>query len=197
MQLRVILRWATTALFAVFALPIIVLNVERLAEQRGWDQFLAAWWGPVMLDLASWATQSWVWMLAGFFAGAALTFWVSERLPRSPRLAKTASLQLFAPADGSVPREVQSENVHRWYWLVNQLSYIEKDTQQFVSKFVITLFILFENPVLVSNLYVSSSDAQLPRWEVKEFKPQFAIIAFMGQAWPATIDISVKTRSGK
>jgi hypothetical protein len=64
-----------TTLFALSLVPIVNLNVERLAEAKGWDTLLSDNWGVVMSNLSQLATEAWLLVLMGFLAGGTLFMW--------------------------------------------------------------------------------------------------------------------------
>lgn len=72
---RKIVRWSMTTLLALSLLPILNLNVERLAESKGWDKILSDHWGEIMSDLSRLATDPWFFALVAFLAGGTLFMW--------------------------------------------------------------------------------------------------------------------------
>ena len=54
-MLRQLIRWIATSLVSLCMLvavePVIHVNVEHLAKERHWDEFLAKWW-PEVPDLS-------------------------------------------------------------------------------------------------------------------------------------------------
>jgi hypothetical protein len=107
------------------------------------------------------------------------------------RLAERAELSLQFYADGRTPSSVRHVNVWRWYFLplirrsVDVIRNIE--TQETVYSI---LFLTFDPEVSVSTLRVDAA-VQLPPWEIKEFNPRFAIIAFSGQIPACMLTVSV------
>jgi len=54
-----------------------------------------------------------------------------------------------------------------------------------------TLFVTFENDVVISTLNVRSPDMQLPPYEVKEFNQRFAVIVFSDNVPAGTLEVVV------
>ncbi len=100
---RNILRWIVTAAFVVSLLPIINLNVERLAEKEGWDRLLSAHWRGVFSSMASIAENPIFLMVLGVALGGTLFMWIDYFLRRvepkyvSPFVGKTQSGQEKIP----------------------------------------------------------------------------------------------------
>lgn len=104
---------------------------------------------------------------------------------------ETANMQLHIFGDHRAPDLISSENVFRWYFLQNIFRGMNAESQEAEEHVLCTLFVTFENDVVVSTLKVSSPDMQLPRYEVKEFNQRFAIVVF-GKAVPSgTLEIKV------
>lgn len=96
---RKILRWAITAAFVITLLPVINLNVERLAEQRGWDQILSQRWDTVISIMASIATNPWFLVFLGTAFGGTLFMWIDYFLRRieATSFAQSASSSTTDP----------------------------------------------------------------------------------------------------
>ena len=92
---RKILRWAITAVFVITLLPVINLNVERLAEQRGWDQILSQRWDAVISIMASIATNPWFLVVLGTAFGGTLFIWIDYFLRRHGTIEHASSPDTF------------------------------------------------------------------------------------------------------
>ncbi len=91
-------------LFGITLLPIINLNVERLAEQKGWDQLLSVRWDGALTVVSEIATQSWFHVLLGVALGASFFMWIDYFLrgreaivtPVSESVPQVASIDVSA-----------------------------------------------------------------------------------------------------
>src|SRR6266446_1924609 len=97
-MLRQLIRWIATSLVSLCMLvavePVIHVNVEHLAKERHWDEFLAKWW-PEVPDLSPLIETRWFWFCFGVSVGIALALWVvrlfPERRPGADMAASVAS----------------------------------------------------------------------------------------------------------
>ncbi len=80
---RQILRWSVTSLFALSLLPVINLNIERLAEVKGWDQILSERWDAIISAVASIAENPWFLVVLGVALGGTLFMWIDYFLRRN------------------------------------------------------------------------------------------------------------------
>ena len=75
MTLRVWLRWAFTVISAPFVY-IFIMNVEKLAEQKGWNGFLPRLWEAYFPMLYEQLTQPWVGLLATAIVSFTAGLWL-------------------------------------------------------------------------------------------------------------------------
>lgn len=80
---RKILRRSVTTLLALALLPVLNLNVERLAELKGWDQFLPKRWDLVVSSVSEIATNPWFLAALGAALGGTLFMWGDYFLRRA------------------------------------------------------------------------------------------------------------------
>ena len=104
-------------------------------------------------------------------------------------LWRTAELHLNVYGDERVPRMVSQDNIFRWYHLKNSVNVMQPSGQTFIAE-VTVLFITFEKDIRISTLIVSSSDAMLPTYEIKEYNQRYAIIVFSGPLPKCNLEIS-------
>jgi hypothetical protein len=110
-----------------------------------------------------------------------------------PRIAFTAELVLEFYGDGRVPTATKSRNIWRWYFYTSP-SVVVTDPSGKPLAMVQTpglLTLTFEPLVFVTTLRIESK-VDIPRWEVKEFNPRFAIVQFAGLLPTCTITASVR-----
>jgi hypothetical protein len=108
-----------------------------------------------------------------------------------PRMSAMLRLHVFG--DHRTPDCLQAENIFRWYYLEAGIDGLSPEGVTRLGSFV-TLFIAFEEDVVISTLKVRSPDVQLPRHEVKEYNQRYAIIVFSGNIPSGTLEVSVVTR---
>src|SRR5437899_9344058 len=89
------LRLAATSLFSVIVFIVLAMttglisaNVQKLADRRGWDNFLVRW-----AEKLRWEDLRglwWLWVILGSSGGIALAFWLTPLIapivpaPQSP-----------------------------------------------------------------------------------------------------------------
>jgi hypothetical protein len=105
-------------------------------------------------------------------------------------IAKTALLRLHVFGDHRTPDRLACENIFRWYYLQMAVHGVSTSGVARIGSFT-TLFISFENDVLISTIRVRSPDMQLPVYEVKEFNQRYAIIVFSDNIPAGTLEVSV------
>ena len=69
---------------------------------------------------------------------------------------------------------------------------INKKTDKVSESAISNLFLLFDKPVKISALEVSSPDFQMPQFEVKQFDSRFAIVVFSDRLPAGTLVIRVQ-----
>jgi hypothetical protein len=106
-----LVRWGVTLLGTLLLLPILSMNVERLAENRGWDQFLSLWWPTVLSQLSNFGNSGRIQLLAvgvSFFAaGLWLNHFVYRRLSYVMHEERLSHKQLLKERE----LKLQEENI--------------------------------------------------------------------------------------
>ena len=108
-------------------------------------------------------------------------------------IAKTASLRLHIFGDHRAPERLGFENIFRWYYLQTFINIDVGPTGVTRIGRLSTLFLSFENDVMISTINVRSPDMQLPIYEVKEFNQRYAIIAFSANVPVGTLEVTVSS----
>jgi hypothetical protein len=74
MQVHRIVRWIATLIVVVGGVltGLLQSNVQRLAEDQGWDKLLLKWWPTMQM----WVATAWFWPVVYFAAGVASAFWL-------------------------------------------------------------------------------------------------------------------------
>ena len=106
-------------------------------------------------------------------------------------VVQNASLTLRFFGDMRAPERLAYDNVFRWYYLRNMIVVVEKITGKQESHLIGNLFLTFENPVIIGTLTVTSPDMKLPTYEVKDFNPRSAVVAFTGEIPAGTLIMRV------
>jgi len=196
MSMRQVVRWAAMGISTIVFIPIIILNVEKLAENKKWDQFLTTWW-PTVSESLIWANSTWFLCIAAFIGGATVALWVDFFLRRKEKHGESneffpnnVDIRLRFFGDSRPPEFVSGDNCWRWYVLNNmQVTFDGNVVGE--SKILSTcVFISFDLPVQASQLLVKSSDFQLPLYEVKDFSERHVIIALQGCVPAGVLEIS-------
>ena len=104
-------------------------------------------------------------------------------------LEDTAELHLRYFQGNAVPQAVSSQNVWRFYSLLNTLGIVT--SSGVVEGHSTNIFIVFDKPVKVGTLVLSSADYVLPRYEVKELNNRFAVISMFETPPQGVLDIKV------
>lgn len=101
-----------------------------------------------------------------------------------------ASLRLHIFGDHRAPNRLGQENIFRWYYLQMVVNGVTPQGQQRVATWA-TLFVTFDDDVVIHTLTVKSPDMQLPVYEVKEFNQRYAIIVFSDNVPAGTLELEV------
>ena len=92
-----------------------------------------------------------------------------------------------------LPVETSMANVARWYALANVVVLVAADgTRNEIKTW--NIFIAFERSIDTRQVLVNSKDA-LPRYEVKDFSPKSAVIAFLGDLVDVSLEIAITSNA--
>jgi hypothetical protein len=115
-----------------------------------------------------------------------------RRPVKTETVVDTAELILEFYDNGSPPAALKYFNAWRWCFYPFGQSVREQQTGNVVAEQHVGVLVLSFDPlVMVSTLRVESKTT-IPIWEVKEFNPRFAVIAFLGKMPPCTITVHVR-----
>jgi hypothetical protein len=82
MKILQLVRRSLLLLMGVFVVAILSVNIERLAEAKGWDKLLVIYWKPAMDCINYIVDQPWFWAsfwtVVGATAGTWGYHWLSE-----------------------------------------------------------------------------------------------------------------------
>ena len=109
---------------------------------------------------------------------------------RKRDLVKKALVRLHVYGDHRTPDGLSTENIFRWFYLQTTIEGVGPSGITTFGKLV-TLFITFEDDVVISTIKVHSPDIQLPRYEVKEFNQRYAIVVFSDNVPAGTLEVAV------
>jgi hypothetical protein len=105
-------------------------------------------------------------------------------------IAETASLRLHVWGDHRTPERLDAENIFRWFYLQTAINGVGPAGATRIGTLA-TLFLSFENDVVISTIKVRSPDMQVPIYEVKEFNQRYAIIVFSDNVPAGTLEVLV------
>lgn len=141
------------------------------------------------------------WLIVGVLLAFAIVIlfgfagWARQKWERndSASLATPGStlIRIQTYSDARLPTRRQQENVWRWYTMSNQIRGIDGAGVEVNLAFQFILFLVFETPVAVGQILVSSPDMALPSHEVKDSGPRHAIIVFNGSVGAGEIEVRV------
>lgn len=81
-----IVRWVATIVVVAGILEgLLQTNVQKLAEQEGWDKVLADHWHPIMDRFGDFLSHQWTWNFVWFCAGVAAALWGIRLFPEKRR----------------------------------------------------------------------------------------------------------------
>ena len=132
----------------------------------------------ILFGLAGWARQKW------------------GQNAVSPSAASLATpvntmIRIQTYSDTRLPTRRQHENIWRWYSMSNHIRGRSADGDETDLAFQFILFLVFETPISVGQILVSSPDIHLPSHEVKDSGPRHAIIVFNGSVGAGEIEVRV------
>lgn len=125
-------------------------------------------------------------LLIGLSVGLALAGGLRHKRP----IVQTALLRLHIFGDHRTPERLAFENIFRWFYLQTTINSFGPSGVTPIG-ILATLFISFENDVVISTIKVRSPDMQLPVYEVKEFNQRYAIIVFSDNVPAGTLEVIV------
>jgi hypothetical protein len=125
-----------------------------------------------------------------FLLGLSVGLLAAGGLRRKRAVVKVASLRLHVYGDHRTPERLASENIFRWFYLQTAINGVGPSGVTRIGALA-TLFVSFENDVVISTLNVRSPDIRLPLYEVKEFKQRYAIVAFSDNVPAGTLELVV------
>ncbi len=125
-------------------------------------------------------------LLVGLSVGLVLAGGLRHKRP----IAQTASLRFHIFGDHRTPERLAFENIFRWFYLQTAIDGVGPSSVTRIGTLA-TLFVSFENDVVISTIKVRSPDMQLPVYEVKEFNQRYAIIVFSDNVPAGTLEVIV------
>ncbi len=128
--------------------------------------------------------------LGVFLFGLSIGLLLAGGLRHKRLVAPIALLRLHILGDHRSPERLEFVNIFRWYYLQTTLNGIGPSGVNKIGSLA-TLFISFENDVVISTIKIRSPDMQLPVYEVKEFNQRYAIITFSDNVPAGTLEIMV------
>lgn len=125
-----------------------------------------------------------------FLFGLSVGLLAAGGLRRKRPVVKAASLRLHVYGDHRTPERLTYENIFRWFYLQTAIDNVGPSGVTRIGSLV-TLFVTFENDVVISTLNVRSPDIQLPLYEVKEFNQRYAVVVFSNNVPAGTLEVVV------
>lgn len=169
------------------ALVILAVNLERLAEDKGWDQLLAEQY-PKLATLLELLQSPWLLYPAFFILGYAVANCARSRVlheERTPPTERTC-LKLACPRNQQ-PQELLNENV--WRWFVFGFEGKNADEQK---TFCVLIFIVFDREMINAYSRAVCSNASI-RLNIIEYTQRSAIISAEGDLSDSLIDIQLSS----
>ena len=118
---RKIFRLIVYALAGILLTPVIVLNIEKLAELKGWDSVLVNNWGAIVSSLSQFAQNPWYLYFFGVISGGAVFMWADHFIRgKSSEYVSADLAEEDTPYDGgelnlSAQPEPTFEDDFEWY----------------------------------------------------------------------------------
>lgn len=125
-----------------------------------------------------------------FLVGLSLGLVSAGGLRHKRLTGQTALLQLHVFGDHRTPDRLALENIFRWFFIQTAINGLGPSGITRIGTLA-TLFVSFENDVVVSTIKVRSPDMQLPVYEVKEFNQRYAIIVFSENVPAGTLEVII------
>ena len=207
---RVILWVFSVVLLGLVAVPLIQQNVQKLAAERHWDEFLSSRYSRWSADVGTLAQHSWFWLTLGFFAGGVGVGWLLEYLhsshdaqepPLTPTAATKAEIKLRLFADGAMPRtmptEIRSENIPYWCAIYSSSAALRNPSDGTLLLSIPShwsVFLLFDRETdykeMVARYYCETGET--PRIHVIQQSRRHAALSIEGLTSSGELDIYVK-----
>lgn len=140
-------------------------------------------------QLPSWAPPT-GFAVGIFLLGLSVGLIAAGGLHRKRTVANVASLRLHVYGDHRTPERLASENIFRWFYLQTAIDGVGPSGTTRIGTLA-TLFVSFENDVVISTFKIRSPDMQLPVYEVKEFNQRYAIVVFSDNVPAGTLEVMV------
>lgn len=187
MNIQRIVRLVTTGVGALFLVPIITLNVEKLAQQQHWDGFLASIWSPTVAELSQLAQNGWFLFFAGLVGGVAISLWISELLSRKAAHQSYTETRIRLERDPSAPtnfRERSKSNIYGWqqvYSLIDQngLTILRHDC----------FFFVFEKATSYDRPTIDSFGTPLPAHNWFAMTDRAAVVQFTSEIKAGSFEV--------
>lgn len=120
--------------------------------------------------------------------GVSLGLIAAGGLARKRLIKPSALLRLHIYGDHRTPDRLAADNIFRWFFLQTAFDGHGPQGAERLAT-IATLFITFEDDIIIHTLTVRSPDIQLPVYEVKEFNQRYAIIVFSNNIPTGTLEI--------
>lgn len=140
-------------------------------------------------QISSWAPPT-GFAIGIFLLGLSVGLLAAGGLRHKRVVANVASLRLHVYGDHRTPERLSFENIFRWFYLQTTINGVGPSGTTRIGTLA-TLFVTFENDVVISTLNVRSPDMQLPPYEVKEFNQRYAVIVFSDNVPAGTLEVVV------
>lgn len=122
--------------------------------------------------------------LGRYFARPVGCWWLDAQAPHQTVRTLAVAYLWRSPH----PDRLAADNIFRWFFFQAAFnSHGPQGAQRLAT--IATLFVTFENDLVIHTLTVRSPDMQLPVYEVKEFNQRYAIIVFSDNVPAGTLEI--------
>lgn len=193
---RSIIRWSMTVLFGLSLLPIINLNVERLAAEKGWDSLLSSRWDVWIAAMVSIAESPWFLVLFGVLLGGTLFMWgdyVARRLIGlitiiRPNILTSIRAQFAAGSQNVV--QLSNNNIASSHFDRAEFRLADDKGQVVGQQIIIWLVILiFKKPTSYGQIIVDAGNAKIPPYEIATQQHNYAVVRFLGDIGNVALEI--------
>jgi hypothetical protein len=140
-------------------------------------------------QLPSWAPPT-GFAIGIFLFGLSVGLIAAGVLRHKQAVVGVASLRLHIYGDHRTPERLAVENIFRWFYLQTAINSVGPSGTTRIG-ILATLFVCFENDVIISTFKVRSPDMQLLVYEVKEFNQRYAIVVFSDNVPAGTLEVIV------